>query len=265
MNRRLRLPDGGELAYETRGKGPPLLLVSGLGGLASFWRGFADRCAEHFTVVLHDHRGCGLSSRCDRDYSIDTMADDVSALMDHLGLDRAACVGHSTGGAIAQALALRPGSRLERIVLSATFARPCPYLRRLFRSRLELLTLGGMRSYREHAVLLLNPPYWIAEHDEQIERSLADYVEHPLDAALTRRRIGAVLAQDTADRLGGIACRSLVVAARDDVVVPAYHSEMLAREIPDATLAILPRGGHYVPIAEPDRYAAAVLGFLLDR
>ena len=96
---------GGKLYYETSGSGPPLLLVSGLGGTAGFWRQQAPRLAERFTVVVHDHRGVGRSSRDAIAYSIEQMAGDTLALMDHLDIGTAAMVGQSTGGAIGQHVA----------------------------------------------------------------------------------------------------------------------------------------------------------------
>lgn len=263
MNRRLRLSDGGELAYSIEGQGEPLLLVAGLGGQASFWDRFASHCTDHRTVIRYDHRGCGLSSRCDQPYSVNTMAADLLELLRHLAITRSDMVGHSTGGAIAQRIALESPQHLNRIVLSATFARPCPWFRRLFEARLQVLELGGMPMYRAHSALFLNAPYWVAAHDEAMQRTLANSADqHPLDAEITRRRIKAILAHDTADSLDRIDHRCLVIVARDDIVTPVYHSEQIAQAIPDASLSVLPKGGHYLPVAEVERYAQVVLGFL---
>src|SRR5690606_27631942 len=148
MKSTLTLPDGGSLAYESIGTGPALLLVSGLGGVSAFWAEFAKACAPFFNVVLHDHRGTGASSRCDRPYSIQSMARDVRALCDHLKLERPLYVGHSTGGAIGQYLAASQELDIRALVLSATFARPCRYFQRLFESRLQVLQHMGMDAYR---------------------------------------------------------------------------------------------------------------------
>ena len=114
---RLVLPDGGELAYGVVGDGPPLVLVSGLSGVASFWDPLVPALAERRRVILHDHRGTGASSRCLIPYSVDRMAADVLALMDHLGVARADVMGHSTGGAIGQTLAVEHADRVGRLVL----------------------------------------------------------------------------------------------------------------------------------------------------
>jgi aminoacrylate hydrolase len=246
------------------------MLVAGLGGAGAFWDGggFAQRCLEAgLQVILHDHRGTGASSRCDRPYSIASMASDVLALMDHLGIERAALAGHSTGGAIGQVLALETPDRISRLVLSATWARSCAYFRRLFEARLEILERLGFGAYRRHAALVLNPPYWIAAHDSELAAELQagpghPMQEHPMDGEITRRRIRAILAHDVLDRLPAVTCPTHVVVAADDAVTPAYHSQALVQAIQGASLQVLPRGGHFLNRAEPEAYAGAVIPFL---
>lgn len=259
-----RLPDGGELAYVVRGEGPPLILISGLGGLASFWNDFATVCSACFKVVTYDHRGVGRSSALDGPTSIAEMRNDLIGLLDHLGIETAAVLGHSTGGAIAQSLAIARPQRVSRLVLSATFARPCAYMRRLFAGRIELLEKLGINAYRRHAATMLNAPYWLDANDETVEAELAAAAarSRPGDAATVRERMFAVLGHDTQAFLPRIACPTRVVVAADDIVTPAYLSLRLAEGIPQAQLVTLERGGHYAMRAEPVAYRDAVLDFL---
>ena len=90
-----------ELYYESNGQGPPLILVSGLGGTASFWAPNVPELARRFRVITFDHRGIGGSTKSRIRYSVQQMADDVVGLMDALGIERAALIGHSTGAASA--------------------------------------------------------------------------------------------------------------------------------------------------------------------
>ena len=122
--------EDGWLHYEATGDGPPLLLVPGLGGIGTFWQQQVAEFAGDFRVILHDHRGCGRSSRSRIAYAVEQMAADVLRLMDALGIAAAHYVGHSTGGAIGQAIAQDRPERLQRLVLSATWAGPDPFLDR---------------------------------------------------------------------------------------------------------------------------------------
>src|SRR5437867_6086630 len=136
-----------DIYYEEAGEGPPLLLVPGLSGVGSFWAPQVRELARDFRVIVHDHRGAGRSTHSRIRYSVEQMAADVIGLMDALGLDAAHFVGHSTGGAIGQVLAQDHARRLRSLVLSATWAGPDPYFRRLFEARKQTLLDSGVEAY----------------------------------------------------------------------------------------------------------------------
>ena len=121
-----------EIYYEEHGQGAPLLLVSGLGGVASYWKPNLPALAKKHRVILHDHRGTGASTHSKMAYSVDQMTDDLVRLMDHLKIERAHLVGHSTGGAIGQTLAIRSPERLDKLVLFATWTKADKFFRQLF-------------------------------------------------------------------------------------------------------------------------------------
>ena len=87
-----------DLSVGISGEGPPLFLVSGLGGRASFWTNQVKPFAAEFQVITHDHRGTGGSTKSAIAYSVAQMVDDVLRLMDALSVPKTAIVGHSTGG-----------------------------------------------------------------------------------------------------------------------------------------------------------------------
>src|SRR5215472_8035300 len=141
------------LYYERHGMGFPVLFVSGLGGFASFWQDQVAAFAKRFEVVTFDHRGFGQSDPSRIGYTVERMAVDMVALMDALQIKRAHVVGHSTGGAIAQALAIDYSSRLASVVLSATWTKADAYFRRLFTFRKEVLLRLGPSTYLQSATL----------------------------------------------------------------------------------------------------------------
>src|ERR1700720_1874002 len=127
------------LYYERHGMGFPILFVSGLGGFASFWQDQIAAFTKRFEVITFDHRGIGQSDQARFGYTVERMAADVVSLMDALRIKRAHVVGHSTGGAIAQVLAIDHPGRLASVVLSATWTKADAYFRRLFTFRKEVL------------------------------------------------------------------------------------------------------------------------------
>src|SRR5271166_40402 len=111
------------LYYERHGMGFPVLFVSGLGGFASFWQDQVATFAKRFEVVTFDHRGIGQSDPARMGYTVERMTVDAIALLDALEIRRAHVVGHSTGGAVAQVMAIEHPSRLASVVLSATWTK----------------------------------------------------------------------------------------------------------------------------------------------
>jgi len=109
----------GALYYERQGVGFPVLFVTGLSGFASFWQEQVAAFSRKFDVVTHDHRGIGQSDPTRSGFTVDRMAADVIGLMDALEIERAHVVGHSTGGAIAQILAIEHPKRLASMVRKA--------------------------------------------------------------------------------------------------------------------------------------------------
>jgi aminoacrylate hydrolase len=258
------MPDGGQLVCDEIGSGPPLVLVSGLGGLASFWRGFAEACAGTFRVITYDHRGAGRSSALAGPTSVQAMADDLLALLEGLGTGPVHLVGHSTGGAIAQRIAIDQPESVSRLVLSATFARPCPYMRRLFDGRLQILDGLGLDAYRRHAATVLYPPWWIAANDRLLEEELiaAAARARPGEAVAIRARIQAIMVHNCLDALPSISCPTQVVVAADDAITPVHLSRAIAEAVPGTRLTVLPDGGHYAVRTRPDLYRDALLPFL---
>src|SRR3954471_20877886 len=114
-----RYVDAGELRLHAviGGDGPPLLLVHGWPETWYAWRLLMPALAGDFEVIAVDQRGMGLSDKPQGGYDTGTLAGDLIALMDALGHERFAVVGHDTGFAISYALAADNPGRVERAAL----------------------------------------------------------------------------------------------------------------------------------------------------
>jgi pimeloyl-ACP methyl ester carboxylesterase len=127
----LRLPGHtvfvGDDEYLVREMGPvegdPVLLVHGLAGSSlTEWYQVAPKLAVDRRVIMIDHRGHGLSARADLRFDVADDADDLTGVLDALGVGQVDVVGYSMGGVIAQAMAQRNPGRVRKLVLIATFA-----------------------------------------------------------------------------------------------------------------------------------------------
>jgi aminoacrylate hydrolase len=250
------------LYYERYGAGFPVLFITGLGGYADYWRDQIPAFAKSFDVIVHDHRGIGQSDHTRCPFTVERLAADVIGLMDALGLDRAHIVGHSTGGAIAQVLAIEHPERLASIVLAATWTKADAYFRRLFALRKEILGRLGPASYVQANTLFLYPSHYIARNNEELRRLEAQALATFSAPEIVSNRIDAILAYNRTEELSLIRTPTLVAAAQDDLVTPSYFSEELARRIPGAEAKFFPQGGHYFTQVAWREFNQAVLPFL---
>lgn len=259
-----RLRDGAELYYEIHGSGPPLFLVAGLGGDGRWWGGNIPELARKFTVIVHDHRGTARSTLSRIAYSVDQMADDALQLIEGLGYDKVHWCGHSTGGAMGQVLAVEHPERIDRLVLSSTWAKTDSFFRRLFEVRSLLLRELGPAEYLKASALALNAPSWVRDHDADLTAAEAHAGETIPIPEIVLSRIAAIVAYDRREQLQKVRARTLAICARDDTVTPLYFTEELVRLIPGARAYVLPDGGHAYPNVHGAEFRRVMTSFLSE-
>lgn len=251
-----------ELYTESFGEGEPLFLVAGLGGSGKFWVNQVEPLSRHFNVILHDHRGVGRSTAAPVVSAAESMAKDLLRLMDAMKVDSAHLVGHSTGGAIGQHIALMDPGRLKSLVLSASWAGPTPLFVDTFKMRRDVLINCGVRQYMMVGTLLATPAWQLVDHfhgaDEFLEGRIADFPG--LDVELAR--LNAVMTHDLRYRVHEISVPTSVICAQDDQLTPPSMSEELAERIPGARLSMLDRGGHFCPATNTEAYNELLLAAL---
>ncbi len=254
--------NGVELHYEQSGSGPALILISGLGGSGRFWQPNLAAFEEAHTVVVFDQRGTDRSGRPEMAYSIELLADDVIGLMDHLGIESASFIGHSTGGSICQVLATDHPSRVDAMVLYASWPATDDHFRWCFQVRRALLDGAGAEAYAHGAILFLYPPWYVQENAEALRAEVVNSALLCAPYAVVTSRIDAILAFDWIRRLPDVRVPTLVLCAEDDILTPPYQSRRLASAIPGSRLIILDTGAHSASRVVPGKFNDAVLGFL---
>ena len=119
-----KLPTGVELYYESHGQGEPLIFVPSTAYSGEVWKPSQMPLAQSLNIVFHDPRGCGRSMAEQGVYTVEQMAMDIVALMDHLGLAFAHLIGHSMGGRIALSLAQNFPGRVRSLIMAASGSGP---------------------------------------------------------------------------------------------------------------------------------------------
>ena len=256
------------LYHEVHGQATPgapsLLLSSGLGGSANFWKPqIPALVAAGWRVVAYDQRGTGRSPEALKaDYAIADMARDVVEVLDATDTAQCIVIGHALGGLVGLQLALDAPSRVAGLVLVNAWSRPNPHSARCFEARLALLGAVGPRAYVEAQPIFLYPADWCAAHADEVQAEVDHAFAHFPGEANMRARIGALRAFDVDARLASIPVPTLVAAAMDDVLVPWTMSQRLADALPRAILDRVPHGGHAHSVTDADTFNATLLAFL---
>ena len=246
--------DAADLAWSATGEGPPLLLIAGLGLDGDSWWRSVPRFAERFRVITFDYRGVGQSGRSPLFCTTDDLADDAVAVLDQAGVERAFVYGFSLGGMVAQRLALRHPGRLSALVLGATQAggthavQPgaatlaylwrARYLSRAAAAKAAIPHVYGERCRRETP--------------QRIDADLEQRRQRRLDPQAYRGQVTAAMLHDAHRSLHAIDAPTMVVHGENDRLIPKANGELIAREIPEARLHLIPHAGHYYSTDEPN-------------
>lgn len=253
-----------DLWWEETGEGPPLMLAAGLGGVGSYWNPNIPALAAKYRVIRHDQRGTGKSSRVPV-ASVEQMAADAAALMDHLGLRDASWLGHSTGGAIGVAVALDFPHRIGRLIINSSTSCGDVYRRKLFSIRRLLHSRVGPEAYAVFTSILLYPSWWINQNADLLDGEEARAASTLSAPEVQESRLDAILAFDRRNELNRLQIPTFVICANDDILTPSYFSKELASLIPNAKLQLLETGGHACSRTMIDKFNGAVLDFLSEQ
>lgn len=256
-----RASDGCRVHYDVVGRGTPVMLIPGLGGDGRFWLDVARHLESAFRLIMVDHRGAGRSDRPEGGYSLPRLAADMAGIMDQEGLRRAHLVGHSTGGAIVQLLALDWPDHVLSCTISSSWCRSDTRFRSLFALRRQLLLDGKVEAYQELTHVLGYTAGWIEAHRRELAEAVSRARLTLSPATVQIARIDMLLEHDVEARIGRISAPTLVIGAEDDALLPLEYSRRIAEAIPGARIATV-GGGHFHPRARPEPFAGLVRNFL---
>jgi aminoacrylate hydrolase len=246
------------LWYEWHGppEGQALILSPGLGGSGSYWAPNLAALSREYRVLVYDHRGTGRSGPpAEGDVSVASMAADVRALMEEFGHQRPYLVGHALGGLIG----LELGAVLAKRVIVNGWPRLDPHTALCFDARLALLRASGPEAYVRAQPIFLYPAGWSSMNAGMLDIEAEHQLERFPPLETVEKRIAAARAFELRP---GPDCPTLLIAASDDVLVPALCSELLAGELAGATVARMGWGGHACNVTDPDAFNRLVLKFL---
>jgi pimeloyl-ACP methyl ester carboxylesterase len=264
--------DGGTLAYEvTGGSGPLVVLAHGIGNSRDAYRFVAPALASAgYRVAAVDLRGCGESSADWTSYNQPDIAEDLMALIRHLG-DPAVLVGHSISGGAATIVAAKAPELVTAVVELGPFTRKLDFALRDLRNAgyrrgaltmvgTELGSVGAWKKYLDNAYPGTKPQDWA--------RSL-DRIEAMLHEPGRMKALQAMGRSGTADSdpaLANVHIPTLVVMGTldPDWASPQAEGEAIVAAMPPGVgrLEMLPGAGHYPHVQFPAETVALIQAFL---
>jgi len=222
----------------------PLVLVQGMQGVKEDWFGLESELSKTRNVLVFDNRGMGETNVTNGPYTVDQLANDVIALIDHVGWNRIDLMGISMGGMISQLIAIKRPSLVNKLILGCTYMKsevgrigdPISFPTSKTISKREMATqateLGLYNEYR-----LENP------------QKFNDLVEHillykrPLKGFLSQ--LSAALSFDNSDGVGLIKQKTLIIHGERDRLIYLRHGVLLSQKIHGSRFVTIPQCGHY--------------------
>jgi 3-oxoadipate enol-lactonase len=252
--------NGVALRCELSGSGSrTVVLIHEMGGSLESWDEVAPRLAARRRVLRYDTRGAGLSEKVRGALSIDTMVDDLAALMDALGITgRVALAGIAVGGAIALHAAARLPQRISAAVVGSPAIGIAADRRAAVLARVDGIERDGLRSVVDDSMANGYPPELRADAARFAAFRARWLGNDPASYAAIYRMLAGT---DLQAELARIGCPVLVLGGALDRVRPPALAEPVARAIPGARYALL-QTGHYMAVETPELVTAAVSEFL---
>jgi 3-oxoadipate enol-lactonase len=206
-------------------------------------------------VVTYDTRGHGESPAPAGPYTLDDLVDDLVALLDEVGAERAHVAGLSLGGMTAMRLAARDPQRVDRLALLCTSAKPDP---KPFLDRAAAVRSGGTAPLAATvASRWLTPPY-AAEHPELVAK-LEAMIAGSDDAGYAAC-CEVVASVDLLADCARITAPTLVISGSEDPALPPEHQKLIAASIPGAELLTVSPGAHLANLEQTLQVTDALLG-----
>ena len=253
---------GSPLAYDVRGEGPPVLFLHAFPMGLAMWDAEAQALQATHQVIRFDCRGFGASPPGDGLLTMERIADDAAALLDHLGVGRAVVCGLSMGGYAAFAMVRRHADRLKGLVLADTRAGADSEEGRQARAVLaEKVGREGSSAAADANVPKLLGETTHRERPEVVARVRDVILRNPARGIMDALA-GLAARADSTPTLREIRVPTLIVCGVEDTLTPVSESRALNDAIPASRLELLAGAGHLSNLENPAAFQGALLTFL---
>lgn len=257
-----RTIDGTLIFYDESGSGdppppPPLALLHGFPLDARVWEVQRDALSDKRRVITPDLRGFGRSAS-DEPFTMESIADDVRALLSSLGALPCVLGGLSMGGYAALAYAQKYPGDLKGLLLIDTRAEPdTPDARDGRQKMIELVREKGPPAVAEAMM-----PKMLAPESRHVVPDLRKIMEAQPARTIENALVALRDRPDYRDGLPRINVPTLIIVGEHDAITPPAMAETMRKHIPNARLVTIAGAGHMTPMEQPERVTRAIAEFV---
>lgn len=253
--------NGTRLYFETAGTGPPIILLHGHACDTRMWDDQFETFALSYQVIRYDQRGFGQSAMpTDEPFR---HVDDLKALLEHLGITRAAILGMSMGGGVAIDFALAYPEMTRTLIAvdcaPSGFEMPAEF-GTWFDAYVADAQANGPKVANQHilSIPVIRADMAIPNVARRVEQMHLDYSGW----YLLNKDPGYGLESPALQQLDQISVPTLLVVGEDDYRSFLEAADIMLKKIPHAQKVVIPKAGHFSNMCEPKQFNAAVLDFL---
>jgi 3-oxoadipate enol-lactonase len=255
--------NGTQIYYELHGPEDAEVLVLSNGVLMSTasWGLQTPVLSNYFRVLTYDCRGMWRSAHPVGPYSMEMHADDLAALMDGLEIEKAHIAGISYGSEVSMTFAIKYPDMTKTLIVADGVSQIDPLLK-------QLCDTWVMAAQRKDPELLLKvtaplnfSEAWLTNHQAVLESLVEKYEKLDFDAFL--ELMDCFYGLDLTGQLHQVSAPALVMVAEEDILKTRKYSDLIAREIPNTELVVVPNSGHALCLEQPEIFNTLVIGFVV--
>lgn len=251
-----------QLAYTDAGLGQPVVLLHGYPFNRTLWNEQVGALSNSYRVITPDLRGHGESDASAGAATMNRMAQDVAALMDHLEISRAVIGGLSMGGYVALAFYKQFPSRVRALILADTRAQADTEEGKQTRyQQAEKALAEGMAGIADAMLPKLLTPDTVSKHPEVVKR-VRDMMLKTKPEGAAGALLGMAERDDQTSLLSQISCPTLILVGREDPITPVQDSEKMHREIEGSRLVLIENASHVSNLEQTEQFNEELLRFL---
>src|SRR5690242_2347127 len=251
-----------QLAYTDTGMGQPVVLLHGYPFNRTLWNEQVAALSNRYRVITPDLRGLGESEATPGAATMNRMAQDVAALLDHLEIPRPVIGGLSMGGYVALAFYKQFRSRVRALILADTRAQADTEEGKQTRQQqAEKALAEGMAGIADSMLPKLLTPETVSKRPDLVKR-VRDMMLKTKPEGAAGALLGMAERDDQTPLLSKIACPTLILVGREDPITPVRDSEKMNREIAGSRLVVIDHAAHVSNLEQFEQFNDELVQFL---